>query len=119
MSCKCFPIQNSGQTILCLQDPQNISEQVLFLPPALYFIVSLFDGKHSVLDIQADYMRRFKELLYTEKLQKIISQLDENLFLEGERFQEALRQKEEVFKKGSFREAVFSGKSYEEIGRAS
>jgi len=42
-------------------------------------------------------MRKFREFLYTEKLQEIISQLDENLFLEGKRFQEALRQKEEEF----------------------
>ena len=39
--------------------------------------------------------------------------MDEALFLEGGRFQEALRQKEEEFKKASFREAVFAGKSYE------
>jgi MEMO1 family protein len=99
--------------MLCLQDPQNISEKALFMSPPLYFIVSLFDGQHSILDIQAEYMRKFREFLYTEKLQEIISQLDENFFLEGKRFQEALRQKEEGFKKASFREAVFAGKSYE------
>ena len=108
-----FPVQSSGQTLLCLQDPQNIGEKALFLSPPLYLIVSLFDGQHSILDIQAEYMRKFREFLYTEKLQEIISQLDEALFLEGERFQEALRQKEEEFKKASFREAVFAGKSYE------
>jgi AmmeMemoRadiSam system protein B len=108
-----FPVQSSGQALLCLQDPQDISEKALFLSPPLFFIVSLFDGQHSILDIQAEYMRRFKELLYTEKLQEVINQLDENLFLEGERFQEALRQKEEGFKRALFREAIFAGKSYE------
>ena len=108
-----FPVQSSGQALLCLQDPQNISEKTLLLPPPLYFIVSLFDGQHSILDIQTEYMRRFGEFLYTEKLQEIITQLDENFFLEGERFEEALRGKEESFKKGSFRKAVFAGKSYD------
>jgi MEMO1 family protein len=108
-----FPVQSSGQSLLCLQDPQNISEKALLLPLPLYFVVSLFDGQHSILDIQTEYMRRFGEFLYTEKLQEIITQLDENFFLEGERFQEALREKEESFKKGSVREAVFAGKSYE------
>ena len=108
-----FPVQSSGQTLLCLQDPQNISEKALFVPPPLYFIVCLFDGQHSILDIQAEYMRRFGELLYTDKLQEIINRLDENLFLDGGRFEEALRQKEEGFKNASFREAVFAGKSYE------
>ncbi len=99
--------------MLCLQDPLNVSEKALFLSPPLYFIVSLFDGRHSILDIQAEYMRRFGGFLYTEKLQEIVTQLDEALFLEGNRFQVALRQKEESFKKGLFREATFAGKSYE------
>jgi hypothetical protein len=108
-----FPVQRSGQSLLCLQDPQNISDKALFLPPPLYFIVSLFDGRHSILDIQTEYMRRFGEFLFTEKIEGIIHQLDDTLFLEGEKFQEALRQKEEGFKKASFREAAFAGKSYE------
>ena len=108
-----FPVQNSGQTMLCLQDPQNISEKALFLSPPLYFIVTLFDGQHSILDIQAEYMRKFGEFLYTEKLLEIISQLDETFFLEGERYQEAFIRKEENFRKATFREAVFAGKSYE------
>ncbi len=107
-----FPVQDSGQSLLCLQDPQNITEKAIFLSPPLYFIVSLFDGQHSILDIQAEYMRRFGEFLYTEKLQEIVSQLDETLYLEGERFQDALRQKEENFRKALFREALFAGKSY-------
>jgi len=108
-----FPVQNSGQSLLCLQDPQNVSEKALFLSPPLYFIVSLFDGRHSILDIQAEYMRKFGEFLYTEKLHEIITQLDEAFYLEGERFQDALVQKEEHFRKSSIREALFAGKSYE------
>jgi AmmeMemoRadiSam system protein B len=113
-SVNAFPVQSSGKALLCLQDPQNISEKALFLPSPLYFIISLFDGQHSILDIQAEYMRKFGGFLYTENLQEIIGQLDENLFLEGERFQQALRQKQEGFRKALFREAVFAGKSYEE-----
>jgi AmmeMemoRadiSam system protein B len=103
----------SGQSLLCLQDPQNISDKALFLPPPLYFIISLLDGCHSILDIQTEYMRRFGEFLFTEKIEEVLHQLEETLFLEGEKFQEALRQKEEEFKKASFREAVFAGKSYQ------
>jgi AmmeMemoRadiSam system protein B len=58
-------------------------------------------------------MRRFGEVLFTEKIQEILRQLEENLFLEGERFQEALREKEESFKRASIREAAFAGKSYD------
>ena len=108
-----IPVQISGQHLLCLQDPLNISEKALFLPPSLYFIVSLFDGKHSILDIQAEYMRRSGEFLFTEKIQEIIGQLEENLYLEGDRFQKAWSEQEASFKKASIREAAFAGKSYE------
>ncbi len=108
-----FPVQISGETLLCLQDPQNISEKALFLPLSLYFIVSLFDGQHSILDIQAAYMRKFGELLFAEKIEGVAAQLEENLYLEGDRFQQAWREKEESFKKASVRDAAFAGKSYE------
>ena len=108
-----FPVQRSGQTLLCLQDPLHISDQTLFIPPPLYFILSLFDGRHSVLDIQAAYMRQFGEFLFSEKIEEIIHQLDEALFLEGETFEKALKLKEEAFKKAPVREATFAGKSYE------
>jgi len=70
----------SGQSLVCLQDSQNISDKTIFLPPPLYFIVTLFDGGHSILDIQTEFMRRFGEFLYTEKIEEIIHQLDESLF---------------------------------------
>jgi hypothetical protein len=103
----------SGETYFCLQDPQNISERSLFLPPPVYFIVSLFDGEHSVLDIQAEYVRRFGDILFGEKIRQIIDRLDEHLFLEGDRFREAWQEKEEGFKKAPIREAAFAGKSYQ------
>ena len=108
-----FPVQMSGQNLICLQDPLNISEKSLFIPPSLYFIVSHFDGQHSALDIQTEYMRKFGELLFSEKIQEIIGQLEESLFLEGDRFGEAMKRKEEAFRNSSVREALFAGKNYE------
>lgn len=108
-----FPVQMSGKKVVCLQDPLNVSEKTLFLPPPLYFVVSLFDGNHSVLDIQAEYMRQFGELLYRDRIEAIIREMEEACFLEGTRFEEALRKKEETFRQASTREASFAGKSYE------
>jgi AmmeMemoRadiSam system protein B len=108
-----IPIQRSGETLLCLQDPENISEKTLFLSAPLYFIISLFDGRHSVRDIQAKFMRQYGEILYTEKVEKIIDQLEEYLFLEGDRFDEAQLRKKDDFMKSPLRRPVFAGKSYE------
>lgn len=108
-----FPVKSAGQTLICIQDPHNISERTLFLPIPLYFIISFFDGQHSILDIQVEYMRKFGEFLFKEKIEEIIHELDKNLFLEGERFQKALKEKEEIFRNSPVREAQFIGKSYE------
>ncbi len=105
----------SDQSLVCLQDPHHISEKTLFLPPALSFLVSLFDGNHSILDIQAEYMRRFGDFLFKDKIEEIVRQLEEALFLEGEKFEKALREKAEAFKQATFREAIFAGKSYESV----
>lgn len=108
-----FPIKSSNQILICFQDPQNISNKVLFIPPEIYFIISLFDGKHSILDIQVEYMRRFGEFLFKEKIEEVVNQLDESLFLYSDRFEKVLKEKEKLFKKSLIREAQFAGKSYE------
>jgi len=108
-----FPVQMSGKRMVCLQDPLNVSEKSLFLPFPLYFVISLFDGNHSILDIQAEYMRQFGELLYRDRIEEIIKEMEEACFLEGDRFEEALRKKEDEFRQASTREPTLAGKSYE------
>jgi AmmeMemoRadiSam system protein B len=101
------------ENMICLRDPQGFSDKLLLIPPALFFVVSLFDGRHSVPDIQAAYASRFGELLFGEKVREIIGQLDEAMFLESERFQQARLQAVEDFRSAEFREATHAGVSYE------
>ncbi len=86
-----FPAEVSGQKVLCLRDPLNLSGKIIFVPYPLFFLVSLFDGQHSVVDIQVEFLRRFGEMIYREKVEELIQQLDENFLLESERFREAER----------------------------
>jgi hypothetical protein len=102
------------ENMICLRDPQGFSDKLLLIPPALFYVVSLFDGRHSVLDIQTAYTRRFGDLLFSEKIREIIDQLDEALFLESERFHQARRQAVEDFRKAAVRESTHAGMSYEE-----
>ena len=61
-----FPAEVSGQKVICLRDPLNFSDKVIFIPYPIFFIIRLFDGQHSIVDIQAEFMRRFVELLSGE-----------------------------------------------------
>jgi AmmeMemoRadiSam system protein B len=98
---------------VCLRDPQGFSDKLLFLPPQIFFIVSHFDGRHSILDIQADYTRRYGDLLFSEQVLRIIEQLDEALFMDTERFAQAYREARAAFAAASVRGAAHSGISYE------
>ncbi len=107
-----FPTQIQGQRVICIQDPQGLSQRAVFLPLTLFFIVSLFDGKHSIRDIQAEYMRKYGELLFSEKVEEIINQLDANLLLDSDRFRETLEKERQDFRYSPTREAAFTGTSY-------
>ena len=100
------------ENMICLRDPQGFSDKLLLIPPALFYVVSMFDGRHSVPDIQSAYNRRFGELLISEKIRGIIDQLDEALFLDSERFRQARTKAVEDFRGAELREAAHAGLSY-------
>jgi len=108
-----FPLETSGQKVIGLRDPLNLSDRIVVVSYSDFFIISLFDGKHSLLDIKAEYMRKYGEMLFTEHLEEIIKHLDDNYLLESERYEAYLLRLEEEFRKADIRPAVFAGKSYE------
>jgi len=108
-----FPTEIDGQQVVCLRDPYNYSDRVLLLPEPLYFIVSHFDGRHSLLDIQAAFARRYGELIFREQLAEIIGELDRAYFLEGAAFEAFRAGVEADFARSPTRRAVLAGKSYE------
>ena len=108
-----FPAEVSGQKVICLRDPLNLSGKLLFIPVPAFYLINLFDGRHSIADIQADFMRRFGELLYREKVQEFIDHLDAHFLLESERYRVVAQQIYDDFKKATTRPTVLSGESYE------
>jgi AmmeMemoRadiSam system protein B len=103
----------TADKMICLRDPQGFSDKLVFLPYEAFFIVSLFDGRHSILDIQAEYTRRFGELLFSDKVHEIIEKLDSCLFLESGRFQEVMKKAVQEFRKAKVRRASHAGSGYE------
>ena len=101
------------ENMICLRDPQGFSDKLLLVPPALFYVVSLFDGRHTITDIQAAYASRFGELLFSEKVREIIDRLDDALLLDSERFQQARLQAVEEFRGAAVREATHAGMSYQ------
>lgn len=82
------PYQDQGKTYVILRDPAQISEQMLVVTPEFLSLLPLFDGRHSMLDIQAELSKRFGRIFFNEQLTQIIERLDEVHFLESESFRE-------------------------------
>ena len=81
-----FPCESSGQKVIGLRDPSRLDDKVLLVSYPVFFVMSLFDGTRSLLDIKTEYMRKFGEILYAERLEEIIHYLDDHYLLENERF---------------------------------
>ncbi|MFQ5656334.1 MAG: AmmeMemoRadiSam system protein B, partial [Candidatus Methylomirabilales bacterium] len=106
------PTEVNGRQVLCLRDPSHYSEAILFVPFAALDIIRYFDGRHSILDIQAEYVRRRGELLFRDRVEGLINTLDEHYFLESDRFAKHQRALEDEFQRARTRPAFLAGRSY-------
>ena len=108
-----FPVKIENQQALCLRDPARISPEPLFLTSAAGLFLSLLDGRNDLRDIQAALMREAGRLIESEVIESLIGQLDESLFLEGERFDRYLLDLKTEFAENPIRDATLAGLSYE------
>ena len=106
-----FPVQQEGKTLVYLKDPENFA-QPLGISPAGYFIISHFDGEHSLVDIQEAYCKQFGTLLLSDELQRFIDLLDHHYYLQSARFLVHRNGVVEEFKKQPTRLAALAGIVY-------
>lgn len=107
-----FPVEMNGQRLVCLRDPYKFSDRTVLLPPLAFFIVSLFDGEHSIRDIQEAFLRRYGEILVRENVEQVIRDLEGNFLLDGPAFRERKRKTEEEFRQADLRSAAHADVSY-------
>ncbi len=106
-----FPVQQDGKVLIYLKDPMNLATPI-GIAPVGYFILSHFDGQHSLVDIQEAYCRQFGTVLTTDDLNHFIEMLDEHYYLLSERFQSHQRAVVEEFRKLPTRAAAHVGGVY-------
>jgi AmmeMemoRadiSam system protein B len=107
-----FPVQYEGRELIGIKDPVGLSPAVVFVPQETFYLLTLMDGTRDLADLQAAYMRRFGTLLFTDKLQELIEQLNTHYLLENRRFQSYVGQMHADFKGQQIREAAFANKGY-------
>ena len=107
------PIKEGDDQLIVLWDPSGLSNEKLVLPLSFFFIVQHFDGEHSLREIGALYLKRFGEFLLPSKVEQLVVDLDQKLFLEGPRAETARQQARINYRQQLSRPAVFAGRSYE------
>ncbi len=107
------PIKQGDDQLIVLWDPRGLSKEKLVLPLNLFFIVQHFDGEHSLQEIGALYLKRFGEFLMPSKVEQLVADLEQKLFLEGPRTESARQQACIVYRQQPARQAAFAGRSYE------
>ena len=110
------PIKEGEEQYMVLWDPTGLSKDKLVLPLNYFFIIQHFDGEHSLAEIGALYLKRFGEFLSPGRMQQLVFDLNEKLFLEGQRAEDARRMAREVYRQSPLRRASFAGRSYEADG---
>ncbi|HZO80625.1 MAG TPA: AmmeMemoRadiSam system protein B [Candidatus Binataceae bacterium] len=108
-----FPLEQEGQSVVCLRDPSRLAPDPIVLGMGAYFLVTLFDGTNSVLDLQAAFSRRFGTIIHSEQIRELIAALDRAGYLDSPAFAERVRAVREEFEKSPARPAVLAGLCYE------
>jgi AmmeMemoRadiSam system protein B len=107
------PLKDGEEQYVMLWDPSGLSSDRLIVPANYFYVLQLLDGEHSLEQIAAEYLRRFGEFLSPERLARLVQDLDDRLFLHGERADAARQEALAAYRAQAFRKAVFAGKSYE------
>ena len=110
------PVKEGGEQYMMLWDPTGLSKEKLVLPLNYFFIIQHFDGAHSLTDIGALYLKRFGEFLMPDKVEQLVTDMDQKLFLEGDRTEAAKQQAQLAYRQAPLRAAAFAGRSYEADG---
>lgn len=106
-----FPVQQNGSTLVYLKDPLHLAEP-LGVSPMGYFILSRFDGRHSLADIQEAFSKQFGTPLPGHELSRFIEMLDEHRYLLSESFSRLQRSVIEEFRGQAYRQPAHAGSVY-------
>lgn len=108
-----FPVEQQDQTLICLRDPSGLAPEPIMLGMGAYFIITLFDGKTSLSEIQSAFAKRFGENIPLEKIHELIAALDRAWFLDSPAFAERELRVREDFLRTPERPPALAGLCYE------
>ncbi|NKB81284.1 MAG: AmmeMemoRadiSam system protein B [Nitrospirales bacterium] len=107
------PLKQGEEQYIVLWDPTGLSSEKLVIPLSMFYVFQFFDGEHSLDQVGGEYLKKYGEFLLPDRLQRLVADLEDKLFLEGDRCDQAKALAIETFRNAPTRPSVFAGKSYE------
>lgn len=108
------PMKEGEEHYIILWDPSGLSAEKLIIPLNLFYLFQFLDGEHSPEQIGVEYLKKYGEFLLPDKIDRLIADLDEKLFLEGDRYEAAKASALQAYREAPTRKPRFAGKSYED-----
>ncbi|MBI3947820.1 MAG: AmmeMemoRadiSam system protein B [Armatimonadetes bacterium] len=105
-------VVENGRALLLLRDPLALSDRVLLVPQSLAPALALCDGTRDAGTLGAALALRYGIRVPTSRLREMIATLDEALFLEGDRCEQARRAALAAYRAAPFRPPALAGAAY-------
>ena len=107
-----FHTTHDGRPVVALRDPTGVSDQIALLPPPVALVLAFMDGSNTLLDLQAEVMKKLGQLVPREHIAEIVRRLDEALLLDSPRYRSHVAGIEQRFRVARTRPAAHAGRSY-------
>jgi MEMO1 family protein len=108
-----FEIEQDGQPMILIRDPEQLCPQALLLPLPLYLIMSLLDGERDGAAIQSLIRQATQgQIIPVAQIDEIVRQFDELFLLANPRAAARHREMEQEFAARLTRPAAHAGQSY-------
>jgi len=108
---KTEPTVHQGQQGIVISDPLGISQATLFIPRPLLPLLALMDGTRDIGTLRTGFELRTGTPLSTLSLERLLSALDEALFLDNHRFAQAYASAIDEFRFAASRSPTLTGRS--------
>lgn len=106
------PTHHGGAPALLVRDPLELADRYLILPHGLGPALFLLDGEHALADLPDLLAEAWGVRVGPEVLAELLAALDEALFLDNDRSQEALAAALARYRADAFRSPGGAGQSY-------
>ena len=110
-----LPTEVQGRRVLAVKDMLGLRDQVVALVPQAAALLPLFDGEHTVLDLQEAMMRaRGNQLVMRSEAEMLVEELDSLLVLQSDGYHRRKQEVRREFAALARRPAALAGSGYPE-----